>query len=283
MALSDKNIVITPNIGAAADPKIVFSGADANTTAQNITLTTYPTANGTLSFDGSAGQLFSITNSLSGTIFSVNDVSGIPSIEVLDTGTIKLGQYSGNILLGTVTDNGNKLQVNGSVSVTGQITSTIATGTAPLQVASNTVVANLNSQLLNGLPSSSFASLSGSETLVNKTFQAYTEKVSTIGTISTATYSLDTSLANIFDLTLNANVTLTFTNVPAAGNSRPVTLIVRQPASSAGKLLTVTGAKYTDGVLPILSTNVNAIDVLAFWSIDGGTTHIGTFAMANVS
>jgi hypothetical protein len=282
MALSDKNIVITPNISASADPKIVFSGADANTAAQNITLTAYPTANGTLSFDGSAGQLFSITNSLSGSIFSVNDVSGIPSIEVLDTGTIKLAQYGGNVGVGVHPSGTYKLQVLGSISGN-TITSTVATGTAPLQVASNTVVANLNSQLLNGLPSSSFASLSGSETLVNKTFQAYTEKVSTIGAISTATYSLDTSLANIFDLTLNANVTLTFTNVPAAGNSRPVTLIVRQPASSAGKLLTVTGAKYTDGVLPILSTNVNAIDVLAFWSIDGGTTHIGTFAMANVS
>ena len=38
MALSDKNIVITPNIGATDDPKIVFSGADASTAAQNITL-----------------------------------------------------------------------------------------------------------------------------------------------------------------------------------------------------------------------------------------------------
>ena len=116
MALSDKNIVITPNIGSSSDdPKIVFSGADASTAAQNITLKTYPTNSGTLSFEGSAGQLFSITNSLSGTIFSVNDVSGIPSIEVLDTGLIKLAQYSGNVLLGTATDNGtDKLQVNGS-------------------------------------------------------------------------------------------------------------------------------------------------------------------------
>ena len=116
MALSDKNIIITPNIGAAADPKIVFSGADANTTAQNITLTSYPTANGTLSFDGSAGQLFSITNSLSGTIFSVNDVSGIPSIEVLDTGNIKLAQYNGSIGIGNVPSGTYKLEVTGSSS-----------------------------------------------------------------------------------------------------------------------------------------------------------------------
>lgn len=120
MALSDKNILITPNIGVAADPKIVFSGADAGSTAQNITLTVYPTNSGTLSFDGSTGQLFSITNSMTGTIYSVNDVSGIPSIEVLDTGLIKLAQYSGNVVLGSATDTGlAKLQVTGSLSVTG--------------------------------------------------------------------------------------------------------------------------------------------------------------------
>lgn len=116
MAHSDKNIVITPNISSTtADPKIVFSGADASTGAQNITLQVYPTNSGTLSFEGSAGQLFSITNSMTGTIYSVNDVSGIPSIEVLDTGLVKLAQYSGNILLGTGTDDGSKFQVKGSV------------------------------------------------------------------------------------------------------------------------------------------------------------------------
>ena len=122
MALSDKNLIITPNIGAASDPKIVFSGADSSTAAQNITLTAYPTNGGTLSFDGSTGQLFSVTNSMSGTIFSVNDVSGIPSIEVLDTGLVKIAQYSGNVLLGTGTDTGlAKLQVTGSLSITGNM------------------------------------------------------------------------------------------------------------------------------------------------------------------
>jgi hypothetical protein len=121
MANANKNIVITPNVGAADDdPKIVFSGADATTDAQNITLTVYPSNNGTISFEGSAGQLFSITNDLSGTIFSVNDVSGIPSIEVEDTGTVKIAEYSGNLLIGTNTDDGvNKVQINGSIAASG--------------------------------------------------------------------------------------------------------------------------------------------------------------------
>ena len=125
MALTDKNIVITPNVGSASDPKIVFSGADGSTGAQNITLNVYPTNSGTLSFEGSAGQLLSITNSMTGTIYSVNDVSGIPSIEVLDTGLVKIAQYSGNVLLGSATDDGvSKLQVTGSAKVTGGLTVT---------------------------------------------------------------------------------------------------------------------------------------------------------------
>jgi hypothetical protein len=134
MANSDKNIVITPNVGASADdPKIVFSGADSATGPQNITLKAYPTSNGTVSFEGSAGQLFSITNDLSGTIFSVNDVSGIPSIEVNADGTVKIAEYSGNVLIGTDTDNGtDKLQINGSISATtftGAVTGNATTAT----------------------------------------------------------------------------------------------------------------------------------------------------------
>lgn len=111
MANSDKNIVITPNNGSSTDdPKIVFTGANT-AGAYPITLKAYPTSNGSLSFEGSAGQLFSITNSLTGTIYSVNDVSGIPSIEVLDTGAVKLAQYNGNVILGSGTDAGYKFQI----------------------------------------------------------------------------------------------------------------------------------------------------------------------------
>ena len=117
MAHSDKNILITPNIGSTtADPTIVFSGADATTGAQNITLNVYPENSGTISFEGSAGQLFSITNELTGTIFSVNDVSGIPSIEVIDTGEVRLAQYGGDVILGG-DDASNSL--SGKLQVTG--------------------------------------------------------------------------------------------------------------------------------------------------------------------
>lgn len=110
-------ILITPNQGSTTvgqDPTIKFQGVSVST---DITLRV--TQTGVISFEGTAGQLFSITDTMTGTIFSVNDVSGIPSIEVLSSGLIKLGQYGGNIVLGSATDNGvDKLQVTGSVSAT---------------------------------------------------------------------------------------------------------------------------------------------------------------------
>jgi len=122
MANSDKNILITPNIGSSsADPKIEFKGADTSTGPSTITAVVYPTNNGTLSFDGSAGQLFSITNNLtSGSIFAVNDVSGIPSIDVNADGTISLGAYGGNIGVGTLSPS-QKLHVQGNARVTGAV------------------------------------------------------------------------------------------------------------------------------------------------------------------
>ena len=76
--------------------------------------------NDVLSFSGDSGQLFSLTDSLTGTIFSVNDISGVPSIEVDDDGTIRFAETVGNILVGTATDDAtNKFQVNGSISATG--------------------------------------------------------------------------------------------------------------------------------------------------------------------
>lgn len=111
MADSDKNILITPNRGSTTDlPKIEFTGADPNT----ITLSVLDDA--TLSFSGSSGQLFSISDSLTGTIFSVNDVSGIPSIEVDDDGTVRLAEFGGNLLVGTDVDVGDhKVQIKSDV------------------------------------------------------------------------------------------------------------------------------------------------------------------------
>lgn len=88
MANSDKNILITTNKGQSAQPTMQFTGAD--NTPMNINVLD----DGTLSFSGTGGQLFAVTNDLSGTIFSVNDITGVPSFEVDDTGAVRIAAYS---------------------------------------------------------------------------------------------------------------------------------------------------------------------------------------------
>jgi hypothetical protein len=105
--------------------------ADA-TTSTHITQVPYTINNGTLSWEGSAGQLFSITNNLtSGSIFSVNDVSGLPSIDVDADGTIKLAPYGGTVVLKQVTE-----------TVANTFTTTLApsSGTLTVDISLGTVI-----------------------------------------------------------------------------------------------------------------------------------------------
>jgi hypothetical protein len=122
MANADKNILITPNRGQAAEPTIRFTGFD------NAPLTLRVLDDGTVSFEGTAGQLFSVSDGLSGTIFSVNDISGIPSIEVLDTGVIKLGEYGGNISVG-LSNAAQTVNIATGANASG-VTKTVNVGTA---------------------------------------------------------------------------------------------------------------------------------------------------------
>ncbi len=123
MAISDKNIVITPNISGILDnqPKIVFTGADSSIgDSAAITLAARPENTGTLNFSASAGQLFSISNNLSnGDIFTVNDISGIPSLSINANGIINIAEFSGRVLVGGASDDSSStLQVTGTVKAT---------------------------------------------------------------------------------------------------------------------------------------------------------------------
>ena len=130
--------------------------------------------------------------------------------------------------------------------------------------------------------------LNGSLTFTNASalaspkLQAYQETVTTIGTVVGAT-NINCALSNIFDITLGAaSVTFTFTNPPPSGTAQPITIILRQDATGS-RTATFTNAKYTDGSVPVLSTGANQVDVLTFFTVNGGSFWFGTFAMANVS
>ena len=104
------------------------------------------TAISAFNIQGSAGQLFSVTNNLtSGSIFSVNDVSGIPSINVDADGTIQLAPYGATELVGIGTTNPtSKLHVVGDVKVAGVVTATTFSGNLPTTDLTGTIT---NAQL----------------------------------------------------------------------------------------------------------------------------------------
>ena len=51
--------------------------------------------------EGSSGSLFEVTDSLSGSLMSVNDVSGLPILEVFDDDRVVMGTYAQNTLVVT--------------------------------------------------------------------------------------------------------------------------------------------------------------------------------------
>lgn len=93
-----------------------------------------------LDIQGSQGQLFSVTDSLSGSLFSVNDISGMPIMEVFSDDRVLLGTF-----------NAEAIKVSGSTaSVTGSLFGTAswaANATSVGSISAN-IVDNTNNYIL---------------------------------------------------------------------------------------------------------------------------------------
>ena len=64
-------------------------------------LTVYKSGSTVVSIQGSQGELFSITDSLSGSLFSVSNISGLPILEVFSDNTTLIGNYLDPMLVTT--------------------------------------------------------------------------------------------------------------------------------------------------------------------------------------
>lgn len=126
MAYTDRNILITPNIGSStAEPIIKFTGGASASSAS-----TYVRVldNGTQAWEGTNGQLQSVIDSMAGYLYTVTDKSGIPSIIVQDTGAVNIAPYNGITYIGastspiqsTNTQTGS-LQVFGGAGISGNL------------------------------------------------------------------------------------------------------------------------------------------------------------------
>lgn len=140
------NTTVVGTLGVTGDTSVegtlqVTSSIDMVSPDSTNTISIDMLDNDSLSFSGESGELFSIIDALTGTIFSVNDISGVPSIEVDDDGTVRFAEIDGNVLIGTTIDDAtHKLQISGNVSINSHLildteTTTLAT-TAQTQISS---------------------------------------------------------------------------------------------------------------------------------------------------
>lgn len=99
--------------GTSSLPSMAFIGNTNNPVYLNVL------ENNALSFEGYHGQLLSISPDLvSGYVFSVGDISGIPLLRANANANVTANEYGGNFGIGT-TNPGFKLDVNGTANIGG--------------------------------------------------------------------------------------------------------------------------------------------------------------------
>jgi hypothetical protein len=80
-----KNILITPNVlDPSSNPRIDFGGQTTGTIRLEVL------SDGQLAFMGSNGSLFGIVDDASGSLMSVNNISGLPILEVWSTDKVDI-------------------------------------------------------------------------------------------------------------------------------------------------------------------------------------------------
>lgn len=92
------SVSITQNVTAS---RAIVSGSTSTTSGSVLTVIGSGSTQPVFTVIGSSGELFSITDSLSGSLFSVNDISGLPILEVFSDNTTVIGDYQAPSLLTT--------------------------------------------------------------------------------------------------------------------------------------------------------------------------------------
>jgi hypothetical protein len=84
------SLSITQNITAS---RVYISSSNGTSNGPTLTVYGSGSAQPVFTIQGSQGELFSVTDSLSGSLYSVNDISGLPILEVFSDNTILMGSY----------------------------------------------------------------------------------------------------------------------------------------------------------------------------------------------
>ena len=148
--------------------KIFFSGSVSSSIVLEVL------SDGTISFGGKSGSLFEISDVLTGSLMSVNDISGVPIFEVFSDDKMVVGSYASNALVVSSSSTGIRknpnlnfaLDISGSTVITGSLgvsggitgsllgTASYATFALTASYATNAAAANLISGSLYNITSS---------------------------------------------------------------------------------------------------------------------------------
>ena len=148
-----------------------------------------PTGLDRFSVDGANGRLFSVTDSLSGSLFSVNDIAGLPIIEAFDDNTVIMGAFNRNDFIIT----GNSVGIGAPPN----------TGTQKLFVSGNFAVSG--SSVFSVRPN------------VNSTGVVLSGEAATPQNLATTGSTLDTKINSLSGYSNNTFATIT--NLAATGSS----------------------------------------------------------------
>lgn len=285
-----------------------------STTTGAISIGTSQTT-GTLTAGGTAGtgaiQIGRSTATQSIAIANGATTSG--ETKTIEIGTAGLAGSITNITVGSTTGtvttviNGNvgignsapahKLRVDGDISLSGGIHANGALGTSGQILTSNGSGVYWSSPGVSSINTAAQFTWTNTHTFqANVTFTGsqnfadnelarpllkdYAETVSS-PSISSGSLTLDLENGNIFTVTLNASVTtLTISNPPASGRAGSFTLILT--ADGTARTITWPAAvKWAGGTPPTLTSTNGKVDILTFFTTNGGTTWFGVVSGQN--